>query len=165
MHLRNLILAAVLLGAVALPGFAQAQSTSDSRVKTLGTLTLGPGEDPKPNPGITDQDIESGSLDANHVAYGEAAANAYKANDFVEARTLWERAAKDGDVDAFYALGVMCERGEGGPKDLEQALGWYYAAQEKGVRQASAKVAAITEQLRNEAAAAEAANKAREQAQ
>lgn len=175
MNLQNLVVAVALAAAVALPGaaFAQGvvvpddapvqgsgQNAPDSRVKNLGTLTLAPGEEPK-NSGITDEDIERGGLDANHVAYGEAAANAYKAGDFAEARSLWERAAKDGDIDALYALGVMNERGEGGPKDLERALGWYYAAKTKGVREADAKVTALTDQLRDEAAAAEAANKAR----
>ena len=179
----KLTFAAALLGTVALPPIACAQGVyvpDDSRaqgssqgapanadnptVKSLGTLPIDPGGEPT-HPYISDDDIDSGGLNANHVAYGEAAANAYKAKNFSEARALWEQAAKDGDIDALYALGVMNERGEGGPKDLEQALGWYSAAQQKGVRQASAKVTAITEQLRQEAAAAEAANKAAEAAQ
>ena len=179
----KLTFAAALLGTIALPPIACAQGVyvpDDSRaqgssqgapanadnptVKSLGTLPIDPGSEPT-HPYISDDDIDSGGLNANHVAYGEAAANAYKAKNFSEARALWEQAAKDGDIDSFYALGVMSERGEGGPKDLEQALGWYSAAQQKGVRQASAKVTAITEQLRQEAAAAEAANKAAEAAQ
>jgi TPR repeat protein len=175
---------AVLLGTVALPNTTRAQGVyvpDDSRiqssdpgnppsgsnnptVKSLGTIPIEPGGTPS-HPYIPDDDSDSGDLNANHVAYGEAASNAYKAKNFSEARSLWEQAAKSGDIDALYALGVMNERGEGGPKDLEQALGWYSAAQQKGVRQASAKVTSITEELRQEAAAAEATNKAEEAAQ
>ena len=184
-----LSLAVVLLGTVALSPVARAQDVyaqgvyvpDDSRiqssdpgnppsgsdnptVKSLGTIPIEPGAAPT-HPYIPDDDSDSSGLSANHVAYGEAAANAYKAKNFSEARALWEQAAKGGDVDALYALGVMNERGEGGPKDLEQALGWYSAAQQKGVNQANAKVTAITEQLRQEAASAEADNKAAEAAQ
>ena len=183
-ELGALLFASVLLGAVALPNGVRAQgvyvpddspipsvdpgspspNADNPTVKSLGTLPIEPGGEPT-HPYVSDDEIDSGDLNADHVAYGEAAANAYKAKDFSEARALWEQAAKSGDIDALYALGVMNERGEGGPIDLEQALGWYAMAEQKGVRQATDKVAAITEQLRQEAAAAETANKAAEAAQ
>jgi TPR repeat protein len=37
-----------------------------------------------------------------------------------------------GDAKAEYNLGVCCERGEGVPKDIDQAVSWYRKAAAQG---------------------------------
>ena len=108
---------------------------SEPTVKSLGTITLSPGEDiTHPYVAGEEDDAAAGDLNVNHVAYGEATRHAYEAKDFDEARALYEQAARRGNGQAMYALAGMVERGEGGPRDLEQAMCWYYAAAQKGVK-------------------------------
>jgi uncharacterized protein len=142
---------------------SSSQPSAEPTTKSLGTITLAPGENID-HPGISDDDVDSGELNANQVAYDEAAMNAYNAHDYVEARSLWEKAAKAGDGTGMFQLAGMMERGEGGDQDLDQALGWYSAAAQKGISGASDKMTALSDRMRREASAAEAANMAAEKA-
>ncbi len=53
-----------------------------------------------------------------------------------EARDLYERFAKQGDLSAQLKLGYMYEQGIGIPQDYHQAQTWYTAAAEKGSNKA-----------------------------
>ena len=138
-------------------------TASSPSTKSLGTITLSPGENID-NPTISGDSGDGGDQTANSVAYDEAATNAYNAHSYVEARSLWEKAAKSGDATAMYKLAGMIERGEGGDQDLDQAVGWYSAAAQKGVSGAADKVTALSDRMRKEAVAVEAANQAAEKA-
>ena len=52
--------------------------------------------------------------------------------DYLTALRLYRQAADQGSANAQYNLGVMCDRAEGMPKDLEQAARWYRKAADQG---------------------------------
>lgn len=54
--------------------------------------------------------------------------NAKEHQDYTKAREWLQRAAAQGERDALYQLGVMHERGLGGPRNLEQAVKWFKLA-------------------------------------
>lgn len=54
--------------------------------------------------------------------------NAKEHQDYAQARQWLRRAADQGERDALYQLGVMHERGLGGPRDLNEAVKWFKLA-------------------------------------
>lgn len=56
--------------------------------------------------------------------------------DPAEAVAWFRKSADQGCPDAFYALGVCCENGEGVEKNLDEAESWYRKAQEAGIDEA-----------------------------
>lgn len=69
----------------------------------------------------------AGSSVAGDVDKGMAA---YKAGNYENATASWERAAKNGNSDAAYYLGVMANEGKSG--DASAAAKWFRQAAEKG---------------------------------
>lgn len=49
----------------------------------------------------------------------------YKANKFPEALEAFKKAAEAGHSNAMFFLGVMHEKGQGTPVDMEKAMSWY----------------------------------------
>ena len=58
----------------------------------------------------------------------DAAADAYRANDFITARAAFLERANAGDHRSMAILGMMSRFGEGVPVDLTDAFKWYLAA-------------------------------------
>lgn len=58
---------------------------------------------------------------------------AYDAGHYAEARRLWEEGAAAGDPASQLGLGLLCDLGQGGPRDPACALRWYRAAAEAGL--------------------------------
>ena len=57
------------------------------------------------------------------------------------AREWYERAAKEGQINATFSYAAMLENGEGGPKKLEEARKWYKEARsESGLEELLMKV-------------------------
>ncbi len=52
------------------------------------------------------------------------------------ARREWRPLAKQGNANAQYNLGVMYDKGRGGPQDYAEAVKWYSKAAEQGVAEA-----------------------------
>lgn len=66
------------------------------------------------------------------TALGEGGA-AFNAGNYDEATAKWTEAARAGDANAQYNLGVMWENGLGSmPKDADQAMEWYLKAARRG---------------------------------
>ena len=57
---------------------------------------------------------------------------AYGKGDFATAIKEWTTLALQGNGDAQFALGVMCENGKGVIKDYKTALKWYRLGAEQG---------------------------------
>jgi len=58
--------------------------------------------------------------------------DAYEKGDYKTAFIEWEAAAKRGDIDAQYNLGLMYNNGKGALQDDKQAVYWYWKAAEQG---------------------------------
>ena len=71
----------------------------------------------------------------------DAAAEAYRANDFVTARAAFLERANAGDQRSMAILGMMSRFGEGVPVDLVDAFNWYLAAAQAGHPPAQFQVA------------------------
>ena len=71
----------------------------------------------------------------------DAAADAYRANDFVTARAAFLQRANAGDQRSMAILGMMSRFGEGVPVDLTDAFNWYLAAAQAGHPPAQFQVA------------------------
>ena len=71
----------------------------------------------------------------------DAAADAYRANDFVTARAAFLQRANAGDQRSMAILGMMSRFGEGIPVDLTDAFNWYLAAAQAGHPPAQFQVA------------------------
>lgn len=74
----------------------------------------------------------------------EAGLAAEKAGRLEEARRHYEMAAKDDESQAMERLGLLFERGKGGPKDLTQAREWYKKAALLGNEDAQAALDMLT---------------------
>jgi len=59
--------------------------------------------------------------------YGEGAPQDYK-----QAANWYLESAEQGNVDAQYALGLMCSRGDGVPQDYRRSADWYRKSAEQG---------------------------------
>lgn len=75
---------------------------------------------------------EAGDADALAWLAARYGAGDGVARDPVEARRLWEAAARAGSVDGWRELGKMLEKGLGGPRDDEGARAAYEQAAELG---------------------------------
>src|SRR5690606_38077987 len=69
------------------------------------------------------------------------------AQDYVQARKWFDRAAQYGHVDALFNLGIMAERGLGGRQDDKAAYRWYALAARQGDRGSAAKKAELAARL------------------
>ena len=70
---------------------------------------------------------------------------AYDRGDYATALRVWEPLAEQGDVDAQFSLGWMCEKGEG-VEDDEAAMRWCAHAAKQGRADARHKLAVAAEQ-------------------
>lgn len=68
---------------------------------------------------------------------------ANNAKDKISARKWYYRAAVQGNPKAQLNLGMMYEKGEGGPQDYEKALEWLLKAAEQGNAEAQYEAAGI----------------------
>jgi TPR repeat protein len=71
----------------------------------------------------------------------EAAKAAYAAKDYATALKGFRPLADAGDATAEFALGLMCEQGQGGPVDFRAAAVWYDRAAKKKHAQALTNLA------------------------
>jgi len=71
----------------------------------------------------------------------EAGMAAYRVRDFERARDLWTPLAMQGQRRAQVSLARMYERGEGGARDLGEALRWYREAAEQNHAESQYRVA------------------------
>ena len=58
---------------------------------------------------------------------------AYEQSDYTTALTKFQSAAKRGNSDAQYNLGLMYDKGEGVAKDYKEAVRWYTLAAKQGI--------------------------------
>ena len=82
-----------------------------------------------------------GSVASAAVPDFDAAADAYRANDFITARAAFLERANAGDHRSMAILGMMSRFGEGVPVDLSDAFNWYLAAAQAGHPPAQFQVA------------------------
>ena len=52
--------------------------------------------------------------------------------EYEEAANWFIKSAEQGNIDAQYAMGILCESGYGVPKDLNEARYWYLQAAKQG---------------------------------
>ncbi len=69
------------------------------------------------------------------------AKSTYDHGDFALARRLFQTIAEGESPPSQYFMGVMCAKGEGGPRDDVQAAGWFRKAADKGVAEAQFNLA------------------------
>jgi len=62
----------------------------------------------------------------------EAGTQAYKAGDYSQALGTFAQAARRGDADAQFSLGVLYFEGKAVPQDLAQSKRWFLAAAQQG---------------------------------
>ncbi|MDD5544004.1 MAG: tetratricopeptide repeat protein [Acidobacteriia bacterium] len=67
---------------------------------------------------------------------GQKAMDLYNSGHYVEARAAFLKLANDGNSGAAFNLGLMNEKGEGGPADYAQAAQWYRKAADGGDKDA-----------------------------
>lgn len=79
------------------------------------------------------------SLYANTLT--QQAENAYIKGKYSQAKNLFEKAAKQGDITAQYNLGYLYEQGQGVDKNLQKAFKWYEKAAKQGYVDAQYNVA------------------------
>ena len=79
---------------------------------------------------------------------------AYKAGDAAAARQHFEQAARLGSVSSCYNLGLLWFKGQGGPKDAEQALAWFRKAEQGGHEKAAQAIRQVQQDQAAEASAA-----------
>ena len=79
---------------------------------------------------------------------------AYKAGDAATARQHFEQAARLGSVSSCYNLGLLWFKGQGGPKDAEQALAWFRKAEQGGHEKAAQAIRQVQQDQAAEASAA-----------
>jgi hypothetical protein len=73
----------------------------------------------------------------------------YRADLYARAYEAWAPLARNGNVDAQYALGVMHDRGEGVEKDKVTAARWYALAAAKGHQPSVLALRALAPDLRD----------------
>jgi hypothetical protein len=69
-------------------------------------------------------------------ADGQTGVDAYTRGDYATAEREWRPLAKQGNAAAQCNLGVLYDKGQGGPQDYAIALQWYEKAAAKGVAKA-----------------------------
>ena len=80
---------------------------------------------------------------------------AYKAGDAATARQHFEQAARLGSVSSCYNLGLLWFKGQGGPKDAEQALAWFRKAEQGGHEKAAQAIRQVQQDQAAEKRAAQ----------
>ncbi len=75
------------------------------------------------------------------ITPAEQAYNAYQRGDFETARSLWQKAATEGDASAQYNLGLIYSEGRGVVRNPEVAISWWRLAAENGHAQAQHNLA------------------------
>ena len=63
---------------------------------------------------------------------GENGYEAYRRGDMQAAMELWRKEVDAGSDDALFDIGLMYAKGEGVPKDTEEALRWFRMAADRG---------------------------------
>ncbi len=71
----------------------------------------------------------------------EKGLEAYKNEDYDDARDHWEEAANDGNLNAAYNLGILYSKGLGGPKDASKAVALFKPTAEAGLASAQHNLA------------------------
>ena len=74
------------------------------------------------------------------------------AKDDWTAKTWYEKSARQGDTRAMTYMGVFCENGRGGAKDLKQAVEWFKKAADAGYPEGEANLQRITKRIEDEVA-------------
>ncbi len=69
------------------------------------------------------------------------AKSTYDNGNFALARRLFQTIAEGDSPSSQYFMGVMCAKGQGGPRDDVQAAGWFRKAADKGFAQAQFNLA------------------------
>ncbi|MGE5538858.1 MAG: hypothetical protein ACM30I_09585, partial [Gemmatimonas sp.] len=108
------------IGATASPGSGSEDPIQEGRdgMRILGTITVAPGTRA---PVISDDEVVGGPLSADHMAWSEAAKNAYAARQYGEARSLYRRGAQGGRGAARMIEGRRAATGHGGPPGPAEA--------------------------------------------
>ena len=95
-------------------------------------------EKPKPAPApVPKAESKNEREPAAALADAVKGLEAYKAGDAATARQHFEQAARLGSVSSCYNLGLLWFKGQGGPKDAEQALAWFRKAEQGGHEKAA----------------------------
>ncbi|MHC5226501.1 tetratricopeptide repeat protein [Ignatzschineria sp. LJL83] len=63
--------------------------------------------------------------------------------DYLKIYELFEKAAENGEEEAYYYLGIMNDAGEGVPQDREKALYWFHKSVDTGNEEALARMGSI----------------------
>ncbi len=80
------------------------------------------------------------------------------AKDDWTARTWYQKSADQGDTRAMTKLGLFCENGRAGTKDLDAAMAWYGKAADAGNNDGKANLQRLKERIRREEASAAVAS-------
>lgn len=83
-----------------------------------------------------------------------ASASAGVAKDDWTARTWYQKSAEQGDTRAMTRLGLFCENGRAGKKDLNAARTWYEKAADAGNNEAKANLQRLIDKQKRAAASA-----------
>ena len=67
----------------------------------------------------------------------------YKTRQYDKALPLLEKAAREGDAEAPFYLGVMYDEGKGVDKDMKRAFQYYKLAANQGSKEAVKKIAEL----------------------
>ncbi|MDW4496465.1 tetratricopeptide repeat protein [Sulfitobacter sp. D35] len=73
----------------------------------------------------------------------QSGSDAYAAGDFDTARQLWQAEAETGSPEGMMGLGLLADRGLGGPRDADLAYQWYLKAARAGLGEAQFNVAVL----------------------
>ncbi len=79
---------------------------------------------------------DKSGADMSAAEAAERGSEAWRAEDYEQAMTLLQRAAKAGDARAQYAVGYMLYAGQGRERDVESALKWIRQAADQGDQRA-----------------------------
>jgi uncharacterized protein len=83
------------------------------------------------------------AVPAAHADFNAALAD-YKAGHYDSARRAFSTMAELGDCSSQFNLGVMVQKGQGGPKDVGAGVGWFKAAAANGCQElVGSRVAAL----------------------
>lgn len=73
-----------------------------------------------------------GSISTAYAGTVDEGLDAYNAENYEQAFSIWEPLAKNGDPEAQYYLGYLYQTGAGAPQSSSEALKWYFRAAEQG---------------------------------
>jgi len=73
-----------------------------------------------------------GSISTAYAGTVDEGLDAYNAENYEQAFSIWEPLAKNGDPEAQYYLGYLCQTGAGTQQSSSAALKWYFRAAEQG---------------------------------